>query len=267
VTDWADRLDAAAEGGGSVADAFGLPVLDVPPRRWLQVLQAARDGGLRWFDWLSGVDALDEGIFVVIHVADVAQSPPLHLLVRTLLDRSDPRLPSAVGVYRGAAWHERETHEMFGVVFEGHPGLAPLLLPDGFDGHPLRKDFVLTARVSKPWPGAKEPGESDEAPAHGERRGGAGRAAPARRRVQPPGLPDESWGPRRPGEVLAPRPAAPPREARAPREARPPREGRPPRSERSPGAGTPVSEAGPREAAGPAMPAGPAQPTEAGEDE
>src|SRR4051794_38238221 len=67
---------------------------------------------------------------------------------------------------------------MFGVVFEGHPNLVPLLLPDGFEGHPLRKDFVLAARVAKPWPGAKEPGES-------------GHGAPSRRRVRPPGVPDE----------------------------------------------------------------------------
>ena len=49
---------------------------------------------------------------------------------------------------------------MFGVGFAGHPGLTPLLLPDGFDGHPLRKEFVLASRVVKEWPGAREPGES-----------------------------------------------------------------------------------------------------------
>jgi NADH-quinone oxidoreductase subunit C len=70
---------------------------------------------------------------------------------------------------------------MFGILFEGHPNLVPLLLPDGFQGHPLRKDFVLAARVAKPWPGAKEPGES-------------GQGAPSRRRVRPPGVP-EDWGP------------------------------------------------------------------------
>ena len=50
---------------------------------------------------------------------------------------------------------------MFGIDFTGHDALDPLLLPDGFEGHPLRKDFVLASRVAKPWPGAKEPGESD----------------------------------------------------------------------------------------------------------
>ena len=65
-----------------------------------------------------------------------------------------------MSVYAGAAWPERETHEMFGVDFRGHPDLAPLLLPPEFEGHPLRKDFVLASRVAKPWPGAVEPGES-----------------------------------------------------------------------------------------------------------
>ena len=71
---------------------------------------------------------------------------------------------SVTGVYAGAAWHERETHEMFGIDFANSDGtveLDPLLLPDGFEGHPLRKDFVLADRVAKPWPGVKEPGESD----------------------------------------------------------------------------------------------------------
>ena len=83
-------------------------------------------------------------------------------------------LPTATGIYRGAAWHERETHEMFGVIFDGHPGLAPLLLPDGFEGHPLRKDFV--ARRA----GAPRSGRARRSPASAGRRG-PGAAAAARR--------------------------------------------------------------------------------------
>lgn len=55
--------------------------------------------------------------------------------------------------YPGANWHEREAFEMFGVHFTGHPGLRHLYLPGGFEGHPLRKDYPLVARLIKPWPG------------------------------------------------------------------------------------------------------------------
>lgn len=188
--DWAVQLADAAGDGAAVGDAFGVPVFDVPAERWLATLQAARDSGLTFFDWLSAVDELDEGFSVVAHVADLTRHPVLHLLVRTRIPRDTPVLPSATGVYRGASWHERETHEMFGIDFPGHPGLDPLLLPDGFEGHPMRKEFVLAARAAKPWPGAKEPGEGAEAT-----------AAPSRRRLLPPGVPDPSWGPHPPGRA------------------------------------------------------------------
>ena len=191
--DWAVHLAEAAGEGAEVGDAFGVPVFDVAAEHWLPTLRAAHEAGLTFFDWLSAVDELDEGFSVVVHVADLSRRPLLHLLVRTRVPREAARLPSATAVYRGAAWHERETHEMFGVEFDGHPALDPLLLPEGFEGHPLRKEFVLAARAAKPWPGAKEPGE-----------GGEGKAAPSRRRMLPPGVPDPSWGPRAPGEPEPP---------------------------------------------------------------
>ncbi|MAT03919.1 MAG: hypothetical protein CL424_02610 [Acidimicrobiaceae bacterium] len=55
--------------------------------------------------------------------------------------------------FAGANWHERETHEMFGITFEGHPDMRNLYLPGEFEGYPLRKDFPLLARMIKPWPG------------------------------------------------------------------------------------------------------------------
>jgi len=68
-------------------------------------------------------------------------------------------------VYAGANWHERETHEMFGIGFVGHPDLRNMYLPSGFEGHPLRKDFPLLARMVKPWPGIAdvEPMPTDDA--------------------------------------------------------------------------------------------------------
>ncbi|WTW96840.1 NADH-quinone oxidoreductase subunit C [Streptomycetaceae bacterium NBC_01309] len=213
-----------ALGDVAVSDAYGLATADVPAERWTDALTAARDVlGLTYFDWLSAVDETDEGFSVVAHVC---AAPGPRLLLRTKVPRDAAHLPTATGVYAGAGWHERETAEMFGLVFDDHPHPAPLLLPDGFEGHPLRKDFVLASRVAKPWPGAKEPGESD---AHQ----GAARA-PGRRRILPPGVPDpDEWGPNAgqapPAEEAAAEPAA--REARAGRAGRTPGD-RPARGDR-----------------------------------
>lgn len=62
-------------------------------------------------------------------------------------------MPTWMNVFAGANWHERETHEMFGIGFEGHPDLRNLYLPGEFEGFPLRKDFPLLSRMVKPWPG------------------------------------------------------------------------------------------------------------------
>ncbi|MFD7562019.1 NADH-quinone oxidoreductase subunit C [Streptomyces tendae] len=184
--------DAAA------AESYELLTVDVPPTSWITALETARDRlGCTYFDWLSAVDEPGTGFRVAAHV--VALGPVRRLLLRTTVPHDAPVLPTAVAVYAGAAWHERETHEMFGVAFEDHPALDHLLLPEGFEGHPLRKDFVLAARVAKAWPGAKEPGESD----HG---------GPRRRQMLPPGVPDPNeWGPLK-GQ-LPPAPARPARGA------------------------------------------------------
>ena len=81
--------------------------------------------------------------------------PAHHVGVNLKCDVPDdrPTVPSWIPVFAGANWHERETHEMFGIGFAGHPDLRNLYLPTDFEGHPLRKDFPLLARMVKPWPG------------------------------------------------------------------------------------------------------------------
>jgi NADH-quinone oxidoreductase subunit C len=78
-----------------------------------------------------------------------------HVGVTLKADVADDALAvdSWVPVYAGANWHERETHEMFGIGFNGHPDLRNIYLPSGFEGYPLRKDFPLLSRMVKPWPG------------------------------------------------------------------------------------------------------------------
>jgi NADH-quinone oxidoreductase subunit C len=176
-------LGDAIEVGVSDGGAWARATVDVPASAWVDALTAARDRlGCDFFDWLSAVDELEDGYAVVAHVWSTIDRHGVLLRTRALRDNAG--VASIVGVYPGAAWHERETYEMFGIDFAGHPGLAPLLLPPEFEGHPLRKDFVLATRVAKPWPGAKEPGES-----HVE---GTARRQPMR----PPGVPAPSeWGP------------------------------------------------------------------------
>ncbi|GAA4916999.1 NADH dehydrogenase subunit C [Stackebrandtia albiflava] len=172
---WAEGIAAAVEGQVTPGDTR--PVVDVPPQRWREAAEAARDAGCDFFDWLSAVDEAEDGIRIVAHLWSLADRRGL--LLRTL--PGDPVVESIVPVYPGAAWHERETHEMFGVGFTGNPDLSPLLLAPEFEGHPLRKDFVLASRVAKPWPGAKEPGGE-----HGRKR----------QPMRPPGVPaDGEWRP------------------------------------------------------------------------
>ena len=167
-----------------VQETFGERTVTVASENWLATLERAHGFGYTFFDWLTAVDEEAAGFDVFAHVAKIeGEDRATRLLIRTRIPKDKPELPSAVHVYRGANWHERETFEMFGITFTNHPNLVPLLLPDGFDGHPLRKDFVLAARVAKEWPGVKEPGEGG--PAHAAP---AGRAT--RRRMVPPGVPD-----------------------------------------------------------------------------
>jgi NADH-quinone oxidoreductase subunit C len=172
--------DAVADAVGDAVEpeiSHGLLTVTVAPGDWRRVAEAARHDpqlACDFFDFLCGVDEEVRGIAIVLHVYSTANRH--HLQLRTLVPRepgvgrvpprdSGPwreadaagRLPTVSDLWAGANWHERETWEMFGVVFDGHPNLAKLLLPEEFEGFPLRKEFALMAREAKPWPGAKEP--------------------------------------------------------------------------------------------------------------
>ncbi|MGW7456089.1 NADH-quinone oxidoreductase subunit C, partial [Streptomyces sp. NPDC054787] len=200
--------------------AYEVLTVDVPVGSWIAALEIARDKlGCTYFDWLSAVDEPGTGLRICAHVVSLENHRVRRLLLRTTVPHAAPSLPSAVAVYAGAQWHERETFEMFGVTFTDHPNLVHLLLPENFEGHPLRKDFVLAARVAKAWPGAKEPGEAHDPD------------APKRRQMLPPGVPDPNdWGPMK-GQ-LPPAPARPARTPRAAGAAGAAREGAPTRRPR-----------------------------------
>ena len=100
-----------------------------------------RGGGETRFQMLAQLHAPARHAAVLIK-ADLPDSDGIPATVQSIVD-----------VFAGADWHEREAHEMFGIVFDGHPNLAHIYLPTEFEGHPLRKDFPLLARAVKPWPG------------------------------------------------------------------------------------------------------------------
>jgi len=160
----------------AITSAHGAVTADVDRDGWVAAVTAVRDDpGLdgTFLDLLTAVDQSPGGFDVVVRLWSVAGRHGVHL--RTTSPREDARVPSLTTVFAGAAWHEREIAEMFGLTVEGHPDLRPLLLPDSGVAHPLRKDHVLAARVQTPWPGAVDPADSGE----------GGR--PSKRRLLPPG--------------------------------------------------------------------------------
>jgi NADH-quinone oxidoreductase subunit C len=181
---------AAVVPDASLDEAFETATIDVPASTWLVAATALRndDGAAcSFFDWLSAYDAGGRGLAIVARLWSVERRQGI--VLRTHVDHEGGAIASLTPTFPGADWHERETYEMFGVTFEGHPHLVPLLLPNGFEGNPLRKDFVLASRVAKAWPGAKEPGESDADLLAG------GTSTTRRRRARPPGVPDPgAWG-------------------------------------------------------------------------
>lgn len=145
------------------SDRHGQATIGVAPARYRETIQALRDDedlALDFFDFLTAVDLRDEGLDVVVQLWSTSRLHQARVKVRC--EREDPRLPSIHDLYPGADWYERETWELFGIHFEGHPGLVKLVLPEEFEGHPGRKDFPLATRIAKPWPGDEQGGEAEE---------------------------------------------------------------------------------------------------------
>ncbi|MDD5168969.1 MAG: NADH-quinone oxidoreductase subunit C [Syntrophales bacterium] len=89
---------------------------------------------------ISGVDwPAEEAMEVVYDFNKMAAGGRIAIRVR--VSRGNPEIPSISKIFGGANWYEREAHDMFGIVFSGHPNLTPLILPEDADFHPLRKDF------------------------------------------------------------------------------------------------------------------------------
>jgi len=125
------------------------PALLIAPDQIANVCVELRDNANTYFDFLSSLTGVDYGVEagrfgVVYHLASIPYQTQLTLKIsrENARDLNDlPSFPSVTSVYRTADWHEREAYDLVGIFFEGHPDLRRILLPDDWEGFPLRKDY------------------------------------------------------------------------------------------------------------------------------
>ena len=120
------------------------PWIKVAPDRLLDVARALRDTEEMQFDvlmCLSGMDYTGGTLGVVYHLHSMKWNHKITLKVD--VTTASPHVQSVEPIWKTANWHEREAYDLFGVVFDGHPDLRRILLPDDWEGHPLRKDYQV----------------------------------------------------------------------------------------------------------------------------
>jgi len=137
------------------------PTIRVPAASLVEVCRTLHDHADLGFILLADVTAVDwwprePRYEVVYHLSSMTR----RMRVKVRIDGASPRLPTVQSVWPAAGWLERETWDMFGIVFDGHGDLRRLLMPDEWEGHPLRKDFPVQIRLR---PRAEEPLQVTEA--------------------------------------------------------------------------------------------------------
>jgi NADH-quinone oxidoreductase subunit C len=124
------------------SDSQGQEIAHVPSESWKGFAEAAKKAG---FEFCSDVTAVDwmrqrpDRFEIVANL--VSMQHVLRLRMSTTLAREDPEVDSLTPLWPGAGFAEREVYDMFGIAFKGHPDLTRILMPDDWEGHPLRKDF------------------------------------------------------------------------------------------------------------------------------
>ena len=143
----ADLQSDHAEWVSEIINALGETTVVVPREHIVAVCQFLKSPDNFAFDFLADLCGVDRGpeeeprFEVNYHLFSTTRHYRLRLKV--LLNEDDVRIPTVTGVWRTANWHERETYDLVGVIFDGHPDLRRILLPDDWQGHALRKDFPL----------------------------------------------------------------------------------------------------------------------------
>lgn len=128
-----------------VRDHLGVEMIRVEPQFLIPIATALYAYGFNCLQCQGGYD-LGPGkelvsFYHLIKVSDNADRPE-EIRVKVFLPRTDPRVPSVYWIWKGADWQERETYDMYGIVYEGHPNLKRLLMPEDWVGWPLRKDYI-----------------------------------------------------------------------------------------------------------------------------
>jgi NADH-quinone oxidoreductase subunit C len=130
-----------------IIEAFGEVTAIVPKLHIVDVCNALKTGPDAKFDFLADLCGVDRGVEeeprfeVNYHLFSTTKHHRLRLKVE--LDENSVHVPTVTGVWRTANWHERETFDLVGIIFDGHPDLRRILLPEDWQGHALRKDFPL----------------------------------------------------------------------------------------------------------------------------
>ena len=130
-----------------VREALGEVTAMVPREYIVEVCSQLKSGPTSRFDFLADLCGVDRGVEeeprfeVNYHLFSTSNYQRLRLKV--LLNEQDVHVPTVTGIWRTANWHERETYDLVGIVFDGHPDLRRILLPEDWQGHALRKDFPL----------------------------------------------------------------------------------------------------------------------------
>jgi NADH-quinone oxidoreductase subunit C len=120
-------------------------MVSVPVTDWVGLTQAAFDAGYDTFVDLTAVDHFAEAPRFEVAVNIISMTEVQRLIITTRVPYDDPTVPTLTNVFVGANFYEREAYDLVGVVFEGHPDLTRILLPDEWEGHPLRKDYAIGA--------------------------------------------------------------------------------------------------------------------------
>jgi len=126
-------------------DVQGVETIKVQPEFLLPIATALYAYGFNYLQFQCGAD-LGPGrdlvsVYNLIKVSDNADKPA-EVRVKVFLPRENPRVPSVYWIWKAADWQERESYDMYGIIYEGHPNLKRILMPEDWVGWPLRKDYI-----------------------------------------------------------------------------------------------------------------------------